>query len=104
MVKAHLARITRVTQSYSGDPVVIQRANSLLQAFEKEVQEPHNETARHETKKALAEHSAKRKEPVQRQRKASVKARPVAKPAKILRRHPKPLVKKAGIARRRARR
>ena len=40
VVKAHLARITRVTESYSGDPAVIQRANSLLQAFEKEVQEP----------------------------------------------------------------
>ena len=102
-VKAHLARITRVTQSYSGDPADIQRANSLLQAFEKEVQEPRIEIARPATKKALAKHSVKHKEPAQKQRKTS-KARPLAKPAKILHRHPKPLVKKAGIARRRARR
>jgi hypothetical protein len=104
VVKAHLARITRVTQSYSGDPAVIQRANSLLHAFEKEVQEPHIRIARPETKKALAEHSDKHKVPAQKQRKTSVKARPSAKPAKILHRHPKPLVKKASIARRRARR
>jgi hypothetical protein len=39
MVKAHLARITRVTQAYSGDPLLIQRSNLLLQTFEKEVQE-----------------------------------------------------------------
>jgi hypothetical protein len=41
MVKAHLARISRVTQAFSGDPIVIQRSNLLLQNFEKEVQEPH---------------------------------------------------------------
>jgi hypothetical protein len=39
LVKAHLARITRATQAYSGDPIIIQRSNLLLQAFEKEVQE-----------------------------------------------------------------
>jgi hypothetical protein len=104
VVKAHLARITRVTQSYSGDPAVIQRANSLLQAFEKEVQEPSIKIAKPETKKALAEHSTKHKKPAQKQQKTLVKARPSSKPAKILHRHPKPLAKKAGIARRRARR
>jgi hypothetical protein len=71
MVKAHLARITRVTQSFSGDPLVIQRSNLLLQSFEKEVQEPqatavhkiaaavHNPIsapkAKHETKPARTE-------------------------------------------------
>jgi hypothetical protein len=94
----------RVTQSFSGNPAVVQRANSLLQAFEKEVQEPHIKIARPETKKALAGHSAKHKVPFQKPRTTSVKARPSAKPAKILHRHPKPLVKKASIARRRARR
>jgi hypothetical protein len=104
VVKAHLARIMRVTQSFSGDPAVVQRANSLLQAFEKEVQEPHIKIAKPEPKKALAGHSAKHTGPVQKQRKTSVKARPSAKPAKILHRHPKPLAKKASIARQRARR
>jgi hypothetical protein len=103
-VKAHLARITRVTQSFSGDPADIQRANSLLQAFEKEVQEPRIEFARLKTKKASAKNAVRRKEPAQKQRKTLVKARPIAKPAKIPHRHPKPLVKKASIARRRARR
>ena len=104
VVKAHLARITRVTQSYSGNPAVIQRANALLQAFEKEVQEPSIIIARSETKKTLAGRPAKHKVPVQKQRKTSVQARPSAKPAKILHRHSKPLAKKAGISRRRARR
>jgi hypothetical protein len=104
VVKAHIARITRVTQSFSGDPVIIQRANSLLQVFEKEVQKPRIEVPLPEKRKVLAKHSAKRKEPAQKHRKTSAKARPLAKPAKILHRHPKPLVKKAAVARRRARR
>lgn len=45
MVKAHLARILRVTQMYAGDPVILQRANLLLQRFEKDVQEPRAEAA-----------------------------------------------------------
>lgn len=40
MVKAHLARIARMTASFSGDPIIIQRSNLLLQTFEREVQEP----------------------------------------------------------------
>jgi hypothetical protein len=40
IVKAHLARITRVTESFSGDPIAIQRSNLLQQNFEKEVQKP----------------------------------------------------------------
>jgi hypothetical protein len=40
MVKAHLARITRVIESFSGNPLTIQRSNLLQQSFEKEVQAP----------------------------------------------------------------
>ena len=40
MVKAHLARISRMTASFSGDPVIIQRSSLLLQTFEREIQEP----------------------------------------------------------------
>lgn len=123
MLKAHLARIMRVTQSFAGDPVITQRANALLQAFEKEIQEPKMAARVPEKKKnAPAGKSAMRKEPAKGGRKAPAKARPLTKPAKarpstkpakarpltrpakVLHRHAKPLVKKAGIARRRARR
>jgi len=40
MVKAHVARLLRVVQSFSGDPVLVQRAATMLQYFEKEVQTP----------------------------------------------------------------
>jgi hypothetical protein len=104
MVKAHLARITRVTQSFAGNPVIIQRTNSLLQAFEKEVQEPHIEARVSDKKKKKVSQSAKHKEPAKKIRKTAAKAHPLAKPAKILHRRPKPLVKKVSISRRRARR
>ncbi|HTY63884.1 MAG TPA: hypothetical protein VMG30_16675 [Acidobacteriota bacterium] len=106
MVKAHLARITRVTQSFSGDPAIIQRANTLLQAFEREVQEPHMVIPEPDKKmkKGDAARSAMHKEAAKIHRKAPKKAHPLAKPAKILRRRPKPLVKKVNITRRRARR
>ena len=39
MVKAHLARIARMTASFSGDPIIIQRSSLLQQSFEREIQE-----------------------------------------------------------------
>lgn len=39
-VKAHLARVARSIQLYSGDPALIQRCAVLLQSFEKGVQWP----------------------------------------------------------------
>jgi hypothetical protein len=39
-VKAHLARVARSIQLYSGDPALIQRCAVLLQSFEKGVQGP----------------------------------------------------------------
>ena len=104
MVKAHLARITRVTQSFAGDPIIIRRANSLLQGFEKEVQEPHFEARVADKKKKKVPEPAAHKEPAKKIRKAPAKARPLAKPAKILHHRSKPMVKKVSISRRRARR
>jgi hypothetical protein len=103
LVKSHLARITRVTESYSGNPLAIQRSNSLLQAFEKEVQEPHIEIRITGKKKAHAGQITRRKEK-KKVRKASAKAHLLAKRAKILHRRTKPLVKNVGLQRRRARR
>lgn len=40
LVKAYVARLVRTTESFSGDPLLIRRAQQLLLGFEKEVQEP----------------------------------------------------------------
>ncbi len=40
MVKAHVARLLRVVQMFSGDPIIIQRAGALLEGFERGVQTP----------------------------------------------------------------
>jgi hypothetical protein len=106
MVKAHLARIARVTQSFSGDPVIIQRANLLLQTFEKEVQEPlHIEVVVPARKKAhAAPPPAKSKEIEKKPRKAAKQTGSLQKRAKILHARPKRLVKKVSLQRQRARR
>jgi hypothetical protein len=68
MVKAHLARITRVTQAFSGNPLMIQKSNFLLQSFEKEVQ-AHPMNVRMETPVVVRE-----------KKKAEKAPRPVSKP------------------------
>ena len=104
-VKAHIARITRATRSFSGDPIIIQQSNSLLQSFEKEVQEPHIEVLKSSKKKKVsAKKIAKPQKSARKSLKIRAKARPLAKPTKILHRRSKPLVKKVRIASRRARR
>ena len=40
MVKAHIVRIKRVAEAFSGDPIVMRHAALLFQKFEKEIQEP----------------------------------------------------------------
>jgi hypothetical protein len=106
MVKAHLTRITRVTQAFAGDPVVIQRSSLLLQRFEKEVQEPHAaaEPIRLKAHAALP-HGKKEKHPAKPLKKAIPKRAPaLAKHAKTHRGRSKPLVKKIALQPRRARR
>ena len=39
IVKAHLTRIARMVEAFSGDPLAVQQSNLLLQSFEKEIQE-----------------------------------------------------------------
>lgn len=103
-VKAHLARITRATQSFAGDPLVIQRSNLLLERFEKEVQEP-PVAAEPKIRKAHAipptpeKHGTK---PLKK--KASKPAATLAKHAGSHHKHAKPLVEKINLQRRRARR
>jgi hypothetical protein len=110
MVKAHLTRIARVTQSFSGNPVIIQRANQLLQSFEKEVQEPpHVEVIAPAKKKAQAAHPSKvvktkSKEPVKKARKTAPRTNALQKRATMLHNRSKRIVKKVNLPHRRARR
>jgi hypothetical protein len=109
MVKAHLARITRVTESFSGNPLVIQRSNLLQQSFEKEVQTPQEivKSSEKENKKRVIQPTH---EPEEKSRSASKKqasAKPSSKlasvPAKHAKNHhsrSKPLVKNLGLQRR----
>lgn len=106
-VKAHLARIMRSTEAFSGDPIVVQRANALLQNFEKEVQEPHI-PINSPIKKMQASPPRKAKAGIaaaKRPRKAQKLARPlIIKRAKIRPGRAKPLIEKVGLRRRRAHR
>jgi hypothetical protein len=103
MVKAHLARILRMTESFSGDPVVVQRSNLLLQSFEKEVQEP-QAALRYAGKNSRASRPAEQKRQVRKLKEASRHARPLARRAEMRHSRTKPLVKKVDLQRRRAHR
>ena len=102
MVKAHLARITRVTQSFAGDPIIIQRSNLLLRLFEKEVQEPHVE-AEHPARRAQGARPDREKHAT-KPKKLSQKTPAMAKHAKSHHGRTKPLVEKINLQRRRAQR
>ena len=107
MVKAHLARITRVIQSFAGDPVTIQRSNLLLQRFEKEVQEPQVVIER-KLPKVRAAQAAREKlpaKPQKSQKKAVARHAPaIGKREKTHHKRTKPLVEKIRLSRRRAQR
>ena len=99
MVKSHLARITRVTQSFAGDPILVQRSNLLLKRFEKEVQVPqveveHPARRAHRAPPAQEKHAAKPKKMVQ-------KTSAMAKHAQSHHSRNKPLVEKINLQRRR---
>ena len=104
MVKAHLARITRVTQMFAGDPILIQRSNLLLQSFEKDVQEPQivpqsQAQKSHKARVKQEKHAAK-----PQKKKPSPKPAQLAKHSKSHHSRTKPLVKKIKLAARRAHR
>jgi hypothetical protein len=106
MVKAHLARIARVTQSFAGNPVVIQRSSLLLQRFEKEVQEPRIAAGPVSRKARQAQPPmAGGKPPAKPQKKAVPKHAPaLAKHTKSRHGRSKPLAKKISLQPRRAHR
>jgi hypothetical protein len=112
MVKAHLARIARVTESFSGDPLAIQRSNLLQQSFEKEVQTPQEivKPAEKENKKRVIQptHESEGKSKSASKKRASTKpsskiAGIPAKHAKIHHSRTKSLVKNLGLQRKSSR-
>jgi hypothetical protein len=112
MVKAHLARITRATESFSGDPLAIQRSNLLQQIFEKEIQTPQEivKPSEKEKKKQVIRptHKPEGKSSSASKNQASTKPSSkitsvAAKRAKTLHSQTKPLVKNLGIQRRSSR-
>jgi hypothetical protein len=104
MVKAHLARIGRLIQLFSGDPALVQRYAVLLQDFEKEVQEPVEVAAIPARSKQKQTRSARHtRKTVGSRPRVAAEERPARSLDKIANRA-KPLVKKIEISRRRARR
>jgi hypothetical protein len=106
MVKAHLARISRVTQAFSGDPVIIQRSNLLLQNFERDVQETQEipAHARQEKSKTQAAISQHKSQPIKKAAKSPARPLPSSKSPLSRPARAKPLVEKVELSRRRARR
>jgi hypothetical protein len=102
MVKAHLARIARATDSFSGDPITRQRSNLLLQSFEKEVQEAHDVVEPIKPAKRAVK-PAQVKKPAEKPKKAPEITGPLAKHSKIHHNRTKPFLKKVELPRRQAR-
>jgi hypothetical protein len=105
MVKAHITRLARIIQAYSGDPALSQRCAILFYDFEKEVQEPAAiEIARKKPahKTATAKRHVRETAAARHPKVAVVKRRTRALDKLVKR--AKPLVKKIEIARRRAHR
>jgi hypothetical protein len=99
MAKAHVVRLTRLIQPFSGDPALVGRALTLLHGFEREVQtlEPILDLKVGLTAARKAQADAKAKEP---QKRVATKAGRAASKSRAAQRT-KPLVKKI-VSRRRA--
>ncbi len=106
IVKAHVARLTRIVEPFSGDPVLTQRATHLMETFEREVQVPAMAALLHTRAqaKAAAHPKVQPKEKQAHAHQASSSMRPLSGRAKTLAKRPKTLVKKIELPRRRARR
>jgi hypothetical protein len=103
IVKSHVARIVSVIESFSGDPVLVQRVHVLLQKFEKEVQE-HPASIKPAEKKTPIPHTVHNDEPKEKPRKPSKPPSPITQHAKNAYNRVKPLAKKVEAARKRAQR
>jgi hypothetical protein len=103
IVKAHITRLTRTIEPLSGDPILTQRALNLMAEFEREVQLPSHPVLQTRPKiAARPKVSAREKQPHAAESASPI--RPLSERSKGLGKHPKPLVKKLELPRRRARR
>ena len=116
LTKAHVVRLARIAQSFSGSPVIIQRSMALLESFEKAVQAP-DVSLFQERLQARSKRAAKRVrtvKPVRTSKKRAqrltthkvnqaLKTRPLGGRTKVVPKRAKPPLKKLSLARRRAR-
>jgi hypothetical protein len=116
LTKAHVVRLSRIAQSFSGNPVIIQRSLTLLENFEKAVQAP-DASLFPEKRQAGPKRTAKiskvakialaNKKSAPRLKKTgvkhSLKTPCLTDRAKVIQKHAKPPLKKISLARRRAR-
>jgi len=116
LTKAHVVRLARIAQSFSGNPSLILRSMTLLEAFEKAVQAPDpsllRETPRVQLKKSVRKAAAKKSTHAGKKRtvrhagrnaKRIPKTLPLGNRAKIISKPAKSPLKKLSIGRRRAR-
>jgi len=106
LIRARIVKLARLIQTYAGDPALCQRCSMLLVKIDQEVQEPSVVAVSRKGKT-----SQKSAAPVKRDVKAAARRSKLApnekSPARQrdrIAKHTKPLVKKIGITRRRARR
>lgn len=114
MVKAHVARLSRLIQPFAGDPSLLQRVGNLQEQFEREVQTPaippvlpKSVAARKKSIVPSSPHGAKKSAEPRKPSKPSESTRrtlPLAGRVKHVPKLAKSLVRKLEIPRRRARR
>jgi hypothetical protein len=116
MIKAHVARLARITQSFSGDPALTQRFMTLLENFEKAVQAPDLQLLPGKTSASpklsvqrvsavkLTRADGKQKLRLKgRKVKNAMRTHPLGNRAKAISKRSKPPLKKFSLTRRRAR-
>ncbi len=111
IVKSHVTRISRIIQSFSVDPALLQRAQKLQQQFEFEVQSPavpelpaHNERSRQRKDLPSHEFAARKSLRAKASARRTKRALPLSERVQRIAKRAKPMVRKMEIARRRARR
>jgi len=99
IVKAHVTHVNRLIETYCGDPILIQKAANLMEAFEREAQEP--EIVPVQKARRIASSSPKARKSAKVRTKRSAGALKTAR-ASLSRPAAKPVVRKMTLARRRA--
>ncbi len=102
IVKAHVTHLDRLVRSYCGDPASHQRAATLLESFEKEVQRP--EVVRTERTRRSSRSARNVRKSSKKPRIRSLQPSRRKSGARRVRSVSKPVMRKVSLGRRRARR